>query len=131
MCAAVLAATGFGRSQTPAPTPSPAATSTIDVSAFRIRQIFTADHLSADWFNQRLLDKLPLAKIEDVVGQLKFALGQFKDVRKSREPNEEQFPMPWGRYLTTFKDGTDEVYILLDGAQKINGLSIKTPHTSF
>lgn len=102
-----------------------------DVSAQRIRQIFTQERVSEDWFNADFLKKVPLAKIQEVVDQLKFGLGQFKSVKKSSQPNEEQFPAPWGRYLATFKDGTDEIYLRLDDAQKINGLSIKTPHTSF
>lgn len=119
VCAAVLTAPDFARAQTP------------DQSAQRIRQIFTQERLSEDWFNEDFLNKVPLAKIQGVVDQLKFGLGQFKDVKKSGQPNEEKFPVPWSRYLATFKDGTDELYIRLDDAQKINGLSIKTPHTSF
>ena len=116
LCAAVLA---------------PAAGLAADASAQRIQQIFTQERLSEDWFNADFLNKVPLAKIQGVVDQLKFGLGQFKSVKKSSEANEEQFPAPWGRYLATFKDGTDEIYIRLDDTQKINGLSIKTPHTSF
>jgi hypothetical protein len=101
------------------------------MSAQRIRQIFTQSRLSEDWFNADFLTKVPLAKIQEVVDQLKFGLGAFKSVKKSSEPNEDKFPPPWGRYVATFKDGTDEVYIHLDEAQKINGLSMKTPHTSF
>ena len=117
--AAVLLPANFARAQTP------------DLSAQRIRQIFTAEHLNADWFNEEFLNKVPLAKIQDVIDQLKFGLGAFKDVKKSSQPNEDRFPAPWGRYLATFKDGTDEIYIRLDDAEKINGLSIKTPRTSF
>lgn len=93
--------------------------------------MFTQAHLSEEWFNGDFLQKLPLPKIQEVVDRLKFALGHLKNVEKSSRPNEERFPSPWGRYLATFKDGTDEIYIRLDGVRKINGLSIKTPHTSF
>jgi hypothetical protein len=93
--------------------------------------MFTQSRLSEGWFNSDFLNKVPLAKIQEVVDQLKFGLGSFKRVKKSSDANEDQFPAPWGRYVATFKDGTDELYVRMDDAQKINGLSIKTPHTNF
>ncbi|MGH7329058.1 MAG: hypothetical protein ACREJX_11975 [Polyangiaceae bacterium] len=129
LCVAILTTTHLVRAQTTSP--APAASATVDLSAQRIRQIFTANRISEDWFNAEFLKKVPLSKIQEVVDQLKFGLGQFKAVKKSDEPNENQFPVPWGRYVATFKDGTDEIYVHLDDVQKINGLSMKTPHTSF
>jgi hypothetical protein len=111
--------------------PSPSPMATADLAAQRIAQIFTVQHLSPDWFDDAFLAKTPIAKIEDVVAQLKFGIGTFKSVKKSPERNESDHPAPWMRYLATFREGTDDIYIHIADSGKIDGLQFRTPHSTF
>ena len=124
------AAASAQSSPVPAPSPSAAATATAaDPGAERIKAIFTVQHIPADWFTPEFLAQVPTAKLEDIVAQFKFGLGPLRSVKKSTEPNEAQFPAPWGRYLSTFKEGYDDMYISFDAAGKVNGLFFRTPRT--
>jgi len=124
---AVVLSLACAAAQTAAPSASPG----VDQNAQRITQIFTASHISPDWFTSKFLEQVPVSKLETIVGQLKFGLGDFKSVKKSTQANEDQFPPPWGRYLATFKQGTDDIYIHLDETGKVEALFFRTPHTTF
>ena len=71
--------------------------------------------------------------MDEIITQMKFGLGAFKSVKKSPEKNEDQFSATagWQRYLATFKDGTDDIYIAMDDSGKIAGLFFRTPKTHF
>ena len=131
MRAAVLILGVLLLAQSPAPSPSP--TAGVDLAAQRIAQIFTQPQINPDWFTTNFLNQVAAQKVDlnNVVSQMKLGLGTFKSVKKSTEKNEDQFPAPWQRYLATFKDGTDDVYIALDEMGKIAGLFFRTPRTHF
>lgn len=112
------------RAQTAAPAPSAAA----DANAQHITDIFTKPHVTPDAFASSFTEKMPPARLESIVKQLKVVLGDFKDARKSTDPNQAPFDATWQRYVATFSKGSDDIYIHEDSSGKIDGLIFREMH---
>ena len=108
--------------------PVPAAGAAADPGAQRIDDVFLKTHLAPDAFSATYTEKMPPARLEGVVKQLKTVLGEFRDARKSTDPNQPPFDNTWQRYVATFTKGTDDVYLRLDSGGKIDGLIFREMH---
>ena len=116
--------------QTPPQSSASSATAgaAVDAGVQRIENIFSKPHVSNDSFDASFLEKMPAPKVEAIVKQLKNILGDYKDVKKSTEKNQPPFDDTWGRYVAEFSKGTEDIYIRLDSAGKVDGLIFRELH---
>ena len=73
-------------------------------------------HADAAWFSASFLSQVPASKVDEIVAQLKQALGEYRSV--------DYTPT---RFIAHFAKGTDDVLIHLDAQNKIDGLFFRPP----
>lgn len=78
--------------------------------------MLASGHADASWFSGSFLAQVPVSKLDEILGQLKSALGAYKSLDGAK-----------GDYTARFDKGTDEVLIHLDADNKIGGLFFKPP----
>lgn len=114
--------------QAQASSPTPAASGAVDPGAQRIDDIFTKPHLAPDAFAPSFAEKMPPSRVEGIAKQLKVVLGDFKEAKKTNQPNQPPFDATWERYVASFTKGTEDVYIHFDSAGKVDGLIFRELH---
>lgn len=117
----LIAALVFGAfapagAQTSSTTPvsSAAPQSHSEIEHTRIDTMFSSGHADASWFTDSFLAQVPASKIDEIIGQLKTGLGDYKNTDGKD-----------GDFIAHFAKGTNEVLIHLDGANKIDSMWFK------
>jgi hypothetical protein len=86
-------------------------------AADRIAALFKTEPPPAAWFSERMLDAVPIAKIDTVVSSMKSQYGAFQSTTPSKD----------GMYDVEFVNGSANALIFLGPDGKIEGL-IFQPH---
>jgi beta-lactamase class A len=81
-----------------------------------LEQLFTSQHVQADWFAASFLEQVPASQVETIVGQLKTQLGAFKSITPEGS-----------KYRVNFEHGDDLASIVLDPSGHISGLFFEAP----
>ncbi len=81
-----------------------------------LKQIFTAEAVSGDWFSPAFLAQVPVAQLNDIIRQYRAALGALEDV----QGNAPVFKL-------TFSKGYVTSQIVLDGAGRVAGFFLGPP----
>ena len=81
-----------------------------------LKQIFTAESVSGDWFSPAFLAQVPVAQLNDIIKQYSAALGALEDV----QGNAPVFKL-------TFSKGYVTSQIILDNAGRIAGFFLGPP----
>jgi hypothetical protein len=108
-------------SPSPSPTssPSPAPTTVFDFAKSRLDTMLRTGHADSTWFSATFLAQIPASKVDDIVAQLKDALGDYRSI--------ELTPT---KFVAHFAKGEDDVLIHLDAENKIDGLLFRPPVTT-
>ena len=81
-----------------------------------LKQIFTAEAVSGDWFSPAFLAQVPVAQLNDIIRQYRAALGALEDV----QGNAPVFKL-------TFSKGYVTSQIVLDSAGRVAGFFLGPP----
>ncbi len=81
-----------------------------------LKQIFTAESVSGDWFSPAFLAQVPVAQLNDIIKQYSAALGALEDV----QGNAPVFKL-------TFSKGYVTSQIILDNAGRVAGFFLGPP----
>ena len=93
----------------PAAAPSPGAAEA--AARGRLDTMLKTGHAEADWFSDSFLARVPVSKVDEIVGQLTAILGAYQGIDGSH-----------GDYTAHFEKGTDEMIVQLDAANHINAI---------
>jgi|GEM_PF-2682067 len=100
----------------PVATPTPMPPAVDAIAQQRLVQIFTVP-IEAAWFSPAFLERVVPEQVAGIVRQLNAALGEYRGLSRLQP----------GDYRVQFANGTDEVLIHLDAANKIDFLFGKPP----
>ena len=89
--------------------PSPGAAEA--VARGRLDTMLKTGHAEADWFSDSFLARVPVSKVDEIVGQLTAILGAYQGIDGSH-----------GDYTAHFEKGTDEMIVHLDAGNRINAI---------
>lgn len=81
--------------------------------AFALERLFTSPQVQPDWFAQSFLQAIPFAQIEQLLTQIKSAMGAFQAILDGNAP---------GKYQLQFERGTIPAQIALNSEGQIIGL---------
>ena len=103
----------------PAPivTPPPAMAAAVALAQGRIETMLRTGTADASWFSSDFLAQISIAQVNDVLGNLRKALGPFQSLEYTPQ-----------KFVAHFAKGTDDVLIHLDADNKIDGLLFRPPN---